>query len=362
MNKPNQLTLKERNRLVQRKNNGKFRRKITSAEKTTRRLKTHNPYHYDSKRQVPNINLPKIFDLHTNIDETLEVMNKFRNIVDKKDPRLKKLNFSNMQYINSSSALMLAAEIDVWNSKASQQLHAQHKTWNNEIKHLLCELGFFELLGMETLKDQQKIEKNTTFLKFISGQKAGGKKAKELREAIESVIGKDLEDKMHLYEGLTEAFTNTTQHAYDKNNPNNFDKWWMTAAYKSDKKKLIVSMYDRGKSIPKTIHKYKKWNEVKTYLSMDGLKNHSRLIEAAMQVSFDSQRKTRTKTQQSHRGKGLKQLLDFIKNNGKLTIISGKGKCIFTVKNNKLNSIKGKRLKYPLKGTLIEWEINLPQS
>jgi hypothetical protein len=41
-----------------------------------------------------------------------------------------------------------------------------------------------------------------------------------------------LEQKLHLFDGLTEAFTNTTQHAYDKDNSKEFDKWWITASYK----------------------------------------------------------------------------------------------------------------------------------
>jgi hypothetical protein len=309
---------------------------------------------------VKKIDLPTTFDLYTNTEETLKVMNDFRAIVDKNNPKLNRLNFDKMRNINSSSALMLAAEIDVWNSKAEHKLHARHKTWNNEIKALLCEMGFFELLGMTPINNE-KIDKNTTFLQFISGQKSEGHKAKELREKIEKVIGKELEEKTHLFEGLSEAFTNTTHHAYDQPH-NEYDKWWITASYKKDDGKLIVSMYDRGKSIPKTIHKYSRWNEVETYLNVDFLKNHSRLIEATMKVSFKSKGETRTTTKQSNRGKGFKQLLDFIKDNGKLTIISGKGFCIFTVNGDKLSVTRNKSLKYHLKGTLIEWEINLPHN
>ena len=356
MKKSNKLTLKERNRLIHNQNIGKCRRKKTKTEK---KLSTNNTYNYKNRKVIPNIDLPEIFDLHKNTDETLEIMKQFRAVVDSNRPRLKKLNFDKMQYINSSSALMLAAEIDVWNSKTSQKLQAQHSTWNNEVKVLLCEMGFFELLALPPLSDQQKIDKDTTFLKFISGQKVKGKNAKQLRINIEEVIGKELEDRIHLYSGLSEAITNTKQHAYDETNPKSFDKWWITAAHKRNNNKLVVSMYDRGKSIPKTLHKYKKWNEVKSYLSRDLIKNDSHLIDTAMKVSFGHQSETRTRTQEQHRGKGLEQLLSFIKDNGELTIISGKGLCVFTVKNEKLTNKKKKSLKYFLQGTLIEWKINL---
>jgi anti-sigma regulatory factor (Ser/Thr protein kinase) len=357
MKKLKKLSLKERHRLI-RFNKNKISYAIIRNKNNIKNLSHLN---IKSKKTVKEINLPTTFNLHTNTEETLKVMNDFRAIVDKNNPKLNRLNFDKMKNINSSSALMLAAEIDVWNNKVEQGLHARHKTWDSKVRALLGEMGFFELLDMNPIQSNEKINKNTTFLQFISGQKSEGSKAKELREKIEKVIGKELEEKIHLFEGLSEAFTNTAHHAYDDPH-NEYDKWWITASYKKDDGKLIVSMYDRGKSIPKTIHKYNRWNEVKTYLSVDFLKNHSRLIEAAMKVSFKSEGKTRTTTQQSNRGKGFKQLLDFIKDNGKLTIISGKGFCTFTLKNNKLTTKRAKSLKYHLKGTLIEWEINLPHN
>lgn len=353
MKKLEKLSLKEYNRLIGYKNSDKSRKKPTKATKSNKKTKRNKN---NSITQI--IELPEIFDLHKNTDESLEIMGKFRKIVDNDNPKLKSLSFDKMQRINSSSALMLAAEIDVWNKKTLQKLHAQHKTWNTEIKALLCEMGFFELLGIDRPPSNDTINKNTTFLQFTSGHKVEGSKAKELREKIESTIGTILENKMHLYEGLTEAFTNTKQHAYNPN-PKPFDKWWTTAAYKKDDNKLIVSMYDRGKSIPKTIHKYKKWGDIQSYLSADLLKDDAHLIKAAMKVSYEDEGKTRTKHQESHRGKGLKQLLDFIKDNGRLTIISGKGRCVFSIKNEKLVIEEIKSLKYPLQGTLIEWEISL---
>ncbi|CAB5502820.1 hypothetical protein [uncultured Gammaproteobacteria bacterium] len=52
-------------------------------------------------------------------------------------------------------------------------------------------------------------------------------------------------------------------------------------------------------------------------------------------------------------------MLDFIKNQGQLTIISNKGYCSFQVENEKLTTTQQKELKYPLQGTLIEWQINV---
>lgn len=281
-------------------------------------------------------------------------MNKFRKIIDKDDPRLQKLNFDKIKNISSSSALMLAAELDVWNIKSQQELRSNHKTWDNNIKSLLAEMGLFELLNLSPLENNAP-DKNTTFLKFIAGTKSNGEKAKQLRKNIEQVIGKKLEQKLNLFDGLSEAFTNTTQHAYDEKNRQDFDKWWITAAYKEKDKKLVVSMYDRGKSIPSTMRTGKKW----VFLNERKHTKHHKLIKTAMEASFDNTQTTRTQTQQKNRGKGLKQLLDFIKNNGQLTIISNKGYCRFKVLDERLTTTHQKELEYPLQGTLIEWQINL---
>jgi hypothetical protein len=64
-------------------------------------------------------------------------MYQFRKIVDKDDPRLQKLNFDDITQINPSSALMLVAELDVWNIKSSNCLSSNHKTWHADIKSLL---------------------------------------------------------------------------------------------------------------------------------------------------------------------------------------------------------------------------------
>lgn len=272
--------------------------------------------------------------------------------MDTKNPKFKNLDFNKIRHINSSSALMLAAEIDVWNSKVNNQLQPVYKKWDEKIKILLCEMGFFELLKLTPLENRQST--NTTFLQFISGKKSEGEKAKELREKIEGVIGKELEQKIHLFEGLLEAFTNTRQHAYQEDNSNEYDKWWITASYEKDNKKLVVSMYDRGDSIPATMKTGKKW----LFLDERKYEEDSTLIKIAMETSF-ANKKTRSITDERHRGKGLKQLLTFIENTGKLTIISKKGYCVFTSNAKGLETKQKKELKYSLQGTLIEWEIRL---
>jgi uncharacterized protein (UPF0335 family) len=359
MKKPNKLSLRERNNLIYRNNLFtinkvvRSRKKLTNKKRKEKKSKINNPYNKNSSKTVKKIELPQVFDLYKNTDETLEIMSRFRAIIDKDNPKLKKLSFDKIREIESSSALMLAAEIDVWNIKTNQKLSSNHKSWDENVKHLLCEMGFFELLNIPKPSQPQNSQ-DATFLQFISGNKSNGESAKKLRENIEKVIGKELESKHHLFDGLSEAFTNTTQHAYDREQLKEFDKWWISASYKKNENQLIISMYDRGKSIPATMHTSTKW----LFLDEREITKHSDLIEIAMRESLGG-KNTRTQTKQKNRGKGLKQLLDFIKDKGRLTIISNKGYCTFELDNNNLNTITKKELKYKLQGTLIEWRIKL---
>lgn len=305
---------------------------------------------YVSKFSRKNTKLivPENFNTNEHIEKSLELLQKLRSAVI--TGRLKHLNFDKIKVIDISSALMLAAEVDVWNIEANDSLNSNSKNWNDNIKDLLCEIGFFELLKLPLLHHSQN--NNITFLKLISGTKSEGDKAKKLRLEIERVMGKELENKIHLFEGLTEAFTNTRQHAYDSDKEIN--KWWITAAYDKSTKQLIVSMYDRGNSIPATMKTGKKW------IILDERKNtsHNKLIEIAVKSSHKG-KEHRSKTGQEYRGKGLNQFLSFIENCGELKIISGKGLVSFSLNNNILKIINSKELKYALQGTLVEWNIDL---
>ncbi len=77
-----------------------------------------------------------------------------------------------------------------------------------------------------------------------------------------------------------------------------------------------------------------------------------------MRSSFDNIN-NRNNTGQENKGKGLKELLKFIKEHGTLTIVSGKEYCTFEYKNEKLQTVDKKKMRYNLSGTLIEWKLNL---
>ena len=241
-----------------------------------------------------------------------------------------------MTAIHPTTALMLAAEVDVWRVTAShKKLRASHENWDPTVRNLLCDMGFFNLLHLEKPNHYDSDTQDISYLEFMSGRDAEGEKAKKLREMIEERMGTSLEieTRQALFIGLTEAIVNVHQHAY-KNAAYHLNKWWISASYQKSTRILSVLVYDRGQGIPNTLQREGKWESVRK-LMPDGItKDHSKLIEIAMEQSQTPD--SRTQTQEAHRGLGLKQLLNLIKDgNGKLKILSGKGFCTFGYENGR---------------------------
>ncbi len=339
------LTFQERNILLRRIIASKNRKKIR---------KKKNKASFGSDKI--ELTLPSEFDLHSNQDDTIGLLQKLHQANNNKNKHgLTSLKFDDIREINLSSALILASEIDIWNKKIQGRIQSKYKRWDAKIRLLLQEMGLFELLNLQSIPvDENELGKNTVFLQFLVSKTSDGQLAKKMRKKIEEVLGRDLENKVHLYGSISEAFTNVIHHAYDEYEK--YPYWWITAAYDKDKTQLTVALYDRGFGIPTTMERFPKlW-----LLKEEHLKNDADLIAVAMQASF-SNKKNRTKTRLENRGKGLKELLKFIKERGMLTIVSGKGYCTFEHKNEELQTIEKKKMKYNLKGTLIEWKLNLSE-
>lgn len=150
-----------------------------------------------------------------------------------------------------------------------------------------------------------------------------------------------------LYDSMSEAVTNTIQHAYDDDEI----KEWRMFAQKKDGK-LDIAICDLGVGIPKSL---KQKPEIKKWLTspiQSARKNRdSYLLEVAIQS-------TRSKTKLSHRGKGLRDMLTYAKSVkvGGFRILSGKG--AFDYSSSKKLKIN-KQFKSQINGTLIEWQIPL---
>lgn len=319
----------------------------------------------DGKNNVLKVNLPEKMNFSKQYDKTVLTLQAIRRLVTLKLAiqrggantayRLKVVNFDNLRQLSTSAGIVLAAEIAYWNDKINKKITPQCEGWDLSIKAQLTELGFFDLFDLESPEVNPDIT-HIRSIKYFRGQKGNGEMAKQLRTEIEEIIEAKLDKSTFLYSGLSEAMTNAVEHAYPGELFN--DKfWYMTGAFDEKSRELKVVFFDQGIGIPASLPKSKLWERAKGFLASKGLTNdHPSLIKAAVEMG-------RTKTDKDYRGKGLQDLLEFIRQrkNGYLSIISLKGLYKYEQKNG-IEHIKIEKMNYSMPGTLIIWSVILEDS
>ena len=319
----------------------------------------------DSKRRV-TLYLPEKMNFSSEYDETVLYMAAIRKFarsisVPRHAYRLVRVNFDELAQISTSAALVLTAELSKWDDAIRQRLRPEIDNWNPDILERFDSLGFFDLFQNNPLNfsaGKRKHESNIKTVRYIKGRCGDNDKARLLKEQIIAVVGDSIGKWTFLHGGLTEAITNVTHHAYpesyrfvdrDKN-------WYLTGAYNKAENEIRVVFYDQGIGIPKSLPTSDVWERVLEFLSrfpMAERKKDQVLLRAA--VSLD-----RTRTGDSDRGRGLQDLLEFVKQrgNGYLAIMSLRGLYKFTV----VDGVETEKYEYfrdPIYGTLIIWNASL---
>jgi hypothetical protein len=223
-------------------------------------------------------------------------------------------------------------------------------------KNYFVPTRFFDLLEIQQPEaNSDVINTDVEFIKFRSGHQTDGQIAKELRQALEDIAG-PIEAKKYLYTGLTEAMNNAIQHAYPIGQsykiPVDHRRWWMCGSFDKSRHVLTILFLDQGVGIPATLPRSKHWDDVLRFLRqlMMGRRDDAALIQAAIEVG-------RSATEEQGRGYGLYEMRRFVENSqdGHLRILSGSGECLYL----KGGSVSLRRHRYPVVGTLIEWEVGL---
>lgn len=300
------------------------------------------------------IEVPSNLCLRTNYDEIVNFVIHLRREVEI-DSYAIFIDFSKMQNVMPDAALLLAAELDRWRRLRNVRLKV-HKInkWHHEARSVLQKLGLFELLEVSNVPQRNDIIGPLRIIKFSASNTTDGRAAKLLRTSLEDVSGSNIEMSNLLYGGITEAMANVTQHAYPEEDEGQWKLkyWWLTGAYDMSSGHLSVLMLDQGIGIPATLPKKYPIEIINNFLSkFGGVGDDGSLIEAALAIG-------RTKTDKKYRGRGLENIMKFIRHNedGELRIISRNGECVFSSKTKKhVNS--NHAVTFP--GTLIHWQINL---
>jgi hypothetical protein len=327
-----------------------------SATEYLQSLSSKGVLNYSRDKNGIYINMPDSFNLHKDYNQSIAPLLAIRQLSEirhrhRRTP-LRWINFDFIRRMSTSASLILAAELDVWNRSINRRLKAKPDNWDQDIKRQFCELGLFKLLGLDEPSHYTSNEGSKKLVKYFVGGADDSSLAKELREKIEDLVGGTIK-RQELFQGISEAITNVTHHAYPGNNLHKL--WWMTASFDKETRRLKVVFYDRGISIPKSLPRSSLWEQARGYLTKHGLhlKDDANLIKAAMEMG-------RTETGKSNRGKGLQDLLDFTKSykNGFLSILSRHGQYKFNF--DSAEKIELKQLDYKMPGTLIVWSVCLP--
>lgn len=333
----------------------KKRELLFKAKQKRKRLYLWGEHEPDKPADIRlEIKLPARLDFDDNYENTVNQFHALRVAVTERK-RIGKLIFDNIEFISPSAALVLVSEVDRWNRKVGGTLRANHESWNPDIKRLLCQLGFFELLKIPA-PTHPFPKKSTTFLPFIVEHARKGDKADvmiELREQIEIMVGHEIK-RNYLFDGLSEAITNVVHHAYKVSWSRQLKCFWLFASYDADSDILKVTFYDQGSGIPATLPKWKLFEEIK---ALFGSWTDSQKIGAAVEYG-------RTSTAKSNRGKGLQNLLEFAQSysQGSLSIYSLRGmfRMECETKDDKLETkVVLKDHIHSIGGTLIEWAVKL---
>lgn len=182
----------------------KFRRKVRVNHK--------------SKRKYIPIKVPEIMDLNENFESTVSFFLKLRDICDDDKKRFF-LDFKQLKHISPAAALAFTAEIDrVRKVRFINRLRVKDfSKWDTDTKLQLRDMGMFDLLGIGNLPKGFELKESNldeVFIRFQSGKDASGPDAKKLQFLIYNIIKIAIPESKALQRGLTEAMTNSVQHAY----------------------------------------------------------------------------------------------------------------------------------------------------
>lgn len=293
--------------------------------------------------------------------ETLSFLNQVRLAANNKKKYFG-IDFTKIRSITPSCALVFTSEIHrsslVRGSKNRLRVIDFNK-WDSDIKYLLRDMGMFDLLRISNLpKNFMKEPKasNKRFFKFVSDKTINGEKSVVFRDAVAEAIS-DIPNKKRLQKAISEAMDNALFHGYPdgfvNNSPFKQKRWWLSASFDYSDNTLTLMFFDQGIGIPKSLPQVHPGLFGRIINMFD---DDDKKIEAATKAG-------RSSTNKDHRGKGLPQIIDYVKKydkSGLIKITSGKG--IYSLvkrPDTRKPDIKLSINEFDINGTLIEWQIKL---
>lgn len=301
------------------------------------------------KRSLVHLKAPSYFDIF-NRDNRAKLL----GFLDRLEKHVKGgskvlLNFDNTNELRASGTLMFVAKVECLIANYPGMIGCKYPK-SEVVEQLFQHIGLLSKLGLDHRVDVTA--DNVKYWHYVHGSSTDTTGFKNLFSTYASMLNGSISD--GLYDSMSEAVTNSIHHAYERDKETNDltqKRWWMFAQHKDDR--LTVVILDLGIGIPDSLRQKP---ELKEYIMGPYNRVRKRRDTALIEVAVHS---GRTRTRLAHRGKGLPDMLGFVKtcDIGWFRILSQSGAFSYDAKYDLEQGSKD--FKHPIPGTLIEWEIPL---
>lgn len=248
------------------------------------------------------------------------------------------LDLSKTELLLPCGVLLLLSHVRSWTTTYPGRLTSNYPS-DEVVEQMLQSVGVLEKLGCPARMTVSR-EEVTRWYHF-KGDSMDATQMAPFMEVAKERLGEA--NQSALYDGVVEAITNVTHHAYGAEEAK---KWWMFASM--NKEMMFVAIFDGGRSIPGTLlEKPGVRDQVRNWVY--GRKNaDARMLHAAMGG--------RSRTKLRYRGKGLPEMLQSTKSmvGSSLAIYSRYG--VFYCDSGS-DREEDAQLPIPIDGTLLLWAL-----
>lgn len=256
------------------------------------------------------------------------------------------LDFAPTKKLRPSGTLYFVANVDSLICTYPGMIKCRYPK-DEVVEQLFQHVGLLKLLGKEPRLEITA--ENVVNWHYATGSDASTSAFKTLLLQHGEAMG-GLVTRSELYDCMSEAVTNTRKHAYPTTD-SNVNKWWLFSQAKDGV--LDVVICDLGIGIPSSLMVKPEMRDYFRKLFMIGRpSSHDKeLIKVATSTN-------RSSTGLEYRGKGLPQMLDFVKqsDHGGFRVHSGSGSYTF---NAQTKRDKAFTYRHKIKGTTVQWSLKL---
>ncbi len=271
-----------------------------------------------------------------------------------------KLNFRNTEFFYVPGAILLFAELNrIINLSTIQKPITIIDPYKPKPREVMKQIGIHQLTGDECNVVPSKDD--VIFWKATKGAKQTGDDLGPILEFVTERANKEHAEQIEvskLWRGVSEAVSNTIDHAYTFARADNFNgledtKWWMFTQIKDAR--FAVAVCDLGCGYKQTINQTIPESFRSGFKKIFSAENQdSSAIKIAMEYG-------RSGTKETNRGKGSKDALSVLAKHGSgtLFIFSNTGWVEYIIKKNKKEIIKQGNIEIDIGGTIVWWDLPL---